>query len=236
MEKIKKIIKIIIELILIVIIIFSLVMIIRWCISSINNRKISKKVNNEIKIDEILDGKRELDFNYLYNINSDTVGYLTIDELGINYPVVKTTNNDFYLNHSFDKSKNIGGWIFMDYRNSSSIEEDRNTVIYGHNMKDGSMFGKLKGLKNSDIDTIYYYEKKHKTTFKIISIYEIEEESYYITTHLNDDEYLDFLNTIKNRSIKEFNYNPSIEDKILTLSTCSNNGKRFVVHAAVLLD
>lgn len=234
MEKLKKIIRIIIEVVLIAIIVFSLVMIIRWCIGSIKNKKITKEVNKEIKIDEILEGKRELDFNYLNNINSDTVGYLTIDELGINYPVVKTTDNDYYLSHSFDKSKNVGGWIFMDYRNTSM--NDKNTIIYGHNMKDGSMFGKLKQLRNSDIDTIYYYDENGKTIFKIISMYEVDEESYYITTDFSDNEYLEFLNTIKSRSIKNINYNPSLEDKILTLSTCSNSGKRFVVHAALLRD
>ncbi len=231
MEKLKKIIKIIIEVILLIIIAFSLFMIIRWCIGSIKNKKMSKKVNNEIKIEEILDGKRELDFDYLYNINSDTVGYLTIDSLGINYPVVKTTDNDYYLSHSFDKSKNVGGWIFMDYRNIS-INDDKNTVIYGHNMKDGSMFGKLHNLKNSDVDTIYYYDKDGKHTYKIYSIYEIEEEEYYITTLFDcGNAYTEFQNKVKARSIKEYSYEPKYEDNTLTLSTCSNNNKRFVVHA-----
>ena len=236
MEKLKKIIKIIIELLLLVIILFSLFMIIRWFINSMNNKKTIKNVNNEIKIEEVKDGKRDIDFEFLKSINSDTVGYIMISGLDINYPVVKTDDNNFYLSHSFDKSKNVGGWIFMDYRNSSSIFDDKNTIIYGHNMKDGSMFGKLRQLKNSDIDTIYYYDKESKLTFKIISMYEIEEESYYITTNMDDSEYLEFLNTIKGRSIKKIDYNPSLEDKIITLSTCTNNTKRFVVHAALLQD
>lgn len=231
MEKLKKIIRIIIEIILLAIIIFSLAMIIRWCIGSIKNKNMTKKVNKEIKIDETLDGKRKLDFDYLYNINTDTVGYLNIDGIDIKYPVVKTTDNDYYLTHSFDKSKNVGGWIFMDYRNTN-ILEDKNTIIYGHNMKDGSMFGKLKQLKNSDADTIYYYDKDNKYTYKIFSIYEIDAEEYYITTLFDcGNAYTEFLNKVKSRSIKEYSYEPKYEDNVLTLSTCSTNNKRFVVHA-----
>lgn len=236
MKNTKRIIRIIIELIFVAIILFSLFMIIRWFIGTHKNKKIIEEINTRINVEEIRDGKNKIDFDYLLKLNSDTVGYLSIDGISVNYPVVKTTDNSFYLTHSFDKSKNVGGWIFMDYRNSSSIFDDKNTILYGHNMKDGSMFGNLKQLKNSDVDTIYYYDKENKITFKIISMYEIEEESYYITINMNDSEYLEFLNTIKERSVKKFDYNPSLEDKIITLSTCSTGGKRFVVHATILLD
>lgn len=231
MEKIKKIIKIIIELLLLAIILFSLFMIIRWFINSMSNKKTIKNVNNKIKIEEVKDGKRDIDFEFLKRTNSDTVGYIMVSGLDINYPVVKTNDNNFYLSHSFDKSKNVGGWVFMDYRNSANLQ-DKNTIIYGHNMKDGSMFGRLKQLKNSDSDTIYYYINDVKYTYKIFSIYDIEEEDYYITTLFDcGNAYTEFLNKVKSRSIKEYSYEPSISDNILTLSTCSSSNKRFVVHA-----
>lgn len=236
MKNIKRISRIIITVALLGICIFSLVMIIKWFTNTRSNKKLLNEINTRIVIEDIHDGKSTIDFDYLKKINSDTVGYLSIDGVDINYPVVEGDNNDYYLNHSFDKTKNVAGWIFMDYRNSSSIFDDKNTVIYGHNMKDGSMFGKLKQLKNSDIDTIYYYDEENKITFKIISMYEIDAEDYYITTNMNDNEYLKFLNTIKGRSIKKIDYNPSLEDKIITLSTCSSSKKRFVVHAALLQD
>ena len=234
MKKVKNIIISIIRIILIVIIIFSLVMIIKWFISTRKNNKLIEKINTKINIDEIRDGKVSVDFDYLKSINSDTVGYISIEGLDINYPVVQTSDNDYYLNHSFDKSKSSTGSIFMDYRNNSM--DDRNTVIYGHNMKDGSMFGKLKSLKNMGSTTIYYYENNNTYIFKVFSIYEIDAEDYYTKTNISDTEYLDFLNTLKERSINKYDYNPSLEDKILTLSTCSSSKRRLVVHAALLVD
>ena len=236
MKNIKRISRIVLQIVFIILIIFSLYNIIKWIKNTDDNKKLLEEINTKVTIKDNHDGKRLIDFSYLKDINSDTVGYLSIDGTNIKYPVVKGDNNDYYLNHSFDKTKNRAGWIFMDYRNSSSIFDDKNTVIYGHNMKDGSMFGKLKQLKNSDIDTIYYYDEENKITFKIISMYEIDAEDYYITTNMNDNEYLKFLNTIKGRSIKKIDYNPSIDNKIITLSTCSSSKKRFVVHAALLQD
>ena len=229
MKKLKKVIRIIIELILLAIIIFSLYMIIRWFIGSINNKKITKEVNNEIKIEDVKDGKREVDFDYLKNINNDTVGYLIVNNTSINYPVVKTTDNSFYLTHSFDKSKNVGGWIFMDYRNTIN---DRNVIIYGHNMKDGSMFGKLKLLKSENSGVITYIENNIKYEYKVFSVYEIDEEDYYIkTTFSSDEDYSAFIRTIKGRSIYNYGLEPDINSKILTLSTCSTSNRRLVVHA-----
>lgn len=231
MTNTKRIIKIIIELVLIALIVFSLFMIIRWFIGTRNNKKIIEKVNTKINVEEIRDGKNEIDFDYLLRLNSDTVGYIMVNGVDINYPVVKTDNNDFYLNHSFDKSKNVAGWIFMDYRNNN-IDADKNTIIYGHNMKDGSMFAKLKTLKKSNPTSITYIVNNAKYEYKVFSIYEIDAEDYYIsTTFSNDDEYLVFLETMKSRSLYNYDYNASVSDNILTLSTCSSNNKRLVVHA-----
>ena len=236
MTNTKRIIKKLIELIFIVSIFFSIFMIVKWIAGIQKNKSIVKEINTKINLEEIRNGKNEIDFDYLLRFNSDTVGYLMVDGIDINYPVVKTNNNDYYLNHSFDKNKNVAGWIFMDYRNND-INTDRNTIIYGHNMKDGSMFGKLKQLKNNNSGTIYYYTDNSKLTYKIFSLYEIEEEDYYIKTVFNDDDtYLSFLETLKGRSIQKIDYNPSVSDQIITLSTCSTGGRRFVVHAALLVD
>ncbi len=232
MKNIKRISNIVITLIFIILIVISLYNIIKWLNNTSSNRKLLKEINTKITIKDDHDGKRLVDFNYLKDINSDTVGYISIDGTNIKYPVVRSTNNDYYLNHSFDKTKNSAGWIFMDYRNNN-ILEDKNTIIYGHNMKDGSMFGKLKILKSSDIDTINYYDSdNNKHTYKIFSIYEVDEEDYYITTLFDcGNEYIEFLHRVKGRSIKDYLYEPKYEDNILTLSTCSSSKKRLVVHA-----
>ena len=80
------------------------------------------------------------------------------------YPVVRSTNNSFYLNHSFDKSKNLAGWIFADYKNKFD-NTDKNIVIYGHNMRDDSMFGSLKNILNSD-----WYDNEENTNIWFFSI------------------------------------------------------------------
>lgn len=228
MTKTKKIINITLEVIFILLIIFSLVLIIKWFIDTRNNKKIIDDINTKLNIEEVRTGKNDIDYDYLVNINSDTVGYIIVEGTSINYPVVKTINNDYYLKHSFDKSYNSAGWIFMDYRNNIN---DKNIIIYGHNMKDGSMFGKLKLLKKNKESYITYYDNNIKYRYKVFSIYEIEEEDYYLKTVFNGNEYNNFINTLKNRSLYDYGYTPNNEDNIITLSTCTSGSKRLVVHA-----
>ena len=226
----KRIIKYIIELFFIVLIVFSSFMIIKWIMNTNNNKKMMKEINTKIHVEDIRDGKQEVDFSYLKGINSDTVGYIMVEGIDISYPVVQTSNNDYYLNHSFDKRKSSTGSIFMDYRNEDI--SDKNTIIYGHNMKDGSMFGKLKLLKNnSSLRTITYITEDSKYEYKIFSIYDVESEEYYISTNISNSKYLNFLKTLNERSIYNYDYEPKEEDRIITLSTCSYSNKRFVVHA-----
>ena len=85
----------------------------------------------------------DVDFTNLLEINNETVGWVNVKNTNVNYPIVKHTDNNFYLNHSFDKKKNSAGWVYMDYRNNTS-SIDKNTIIYAHGRLDGSMFGSLK--------------------------------------------------------------------------------------------
>lgn len=231
MKNIKRISSIVITIILLSICVFSLIMIIRWITNTKSNKKLLNEINTKIDIEDIHDGKSTIDFDYLKKINSDTVGYLSIDGVDINYPVVRTTDNKYYLKHSFDKSRNVAGWIFMDY-NNKDINKDKNTVIYGHNMKDGSMFGKLKLLKKNKSNTIYYYDSNNKYEYRVFSIYEIDAEDYYINTIFNSDkDYLTFIQIIAKRSIYNYEYDIDVNDNIITLSTCTSGSKRLVVHA-----
>jgi len=126
----------------------------------------------------------------------------------INYPVVQSKNNEYYLTRDFYKKYNQAGSIFMDYRNNSF--DDKNVVLYGHSMLDNSMFGSLQ-----DIFKTNFFDKEENNIielrdldnnilkYQIFSYYIIEKEEYYITTSFkNDKEYLTFLNTLKNRSYK----------------------------------
>lgn len=181
-----------------------------------------------------------VDFKELKVKNSDTVAWINVNNTNINYPVVKTTNNDYYLEHSFDKSSNEAGWVFMDFRNNANLE-NKNTIIYAHSRLDKTMFGSLsKVLKkswyeNKDNHIIRISTPEENSLWQIFSVYVIEEETYYITTDFSQNsEYQDFLTTIAGRSKYDFNTSLDVTDKILTLSTCYSDTERTVVHAKLL--
>ncbi len=182
-----------------------------------------------------------VDFNNLKKKNQDTVAWLYVNNTNVNYPVVQTTNNSYYLNHAFDRSSNSAGWVFGDYR-SDFTNFDRNTVIYGHRRKDLTMFGSLgKTIKkdwytNKDNQIIKLSTPTENTLWQIFSIYTIKEESYYLTHDFeNDAAYESFLKKLTSRSIYNFGVKTSKDDKILTLSTCLNlNGDRIVIHAKLV--
>lgn len=182
----------------------------------------------------------DVDITELKEKNSDTVGWINVNNTNINYPFVQTKDNSYYLNHSFDKKYNEAGWVFLDYRNNNDLN-NKNTILYAHSRLDKTMFGSLsKVLKsswynNKDNHIIRLSTDTENTLWQIFSVYKIPEESYYITTNFNsNEEYTKFLNTIKQRSIHNFNTNLDTNDKILTLSTCYSDTERTVVHAKLI--
>ena len=183
----------------------------------------------------------EYDFDKLKKMNSDIVGYIEVDNTNISYPVAKSSDNSYYLNHSYKKEKNNIGSIFLDYRNDLD-NLSKNNIIYGHGRLDNTMFGSLNNLldsSNLDSKESYYITlstPKSIMTFKIFSVYTIPKEGYYIKTYFSSNKYFkEFLETIMKRSIYNFNTDVNTNDKILTLSTCKDNfGKRVVVHAKLL--
>ena len=238
----KAILNLVIYIMLLSILLYSGIKIYKWYKGKTNNSKIAEQIKHTVIVEEKNEdeNKKEykIDFNKLKDQNNETVAWIKVNNTNTEYPVVKGTNNSFYLNHSFDKSNNSAGWIFADYRNKFD-NTDKNIVIYGHNMKDNSMFGSLKNILNSDWydneenTNITLYTENEKCIYKVFSIYKIESEDYYIKTEFSDDNNFEqFVNTIKKRSIKEFNTDVSKDDNILTLSTCANNNKyRVVLHA-----
>lgn len=183
----------------------------------------------------------EVNFNELLTKNPDTVGWIQVKGTNINYPIVQTTDNSFYLNHAFDKTSNDAGWVFMDYRNDA-VNFNQNTIIYAHSRYNGTMFGSLKNILNSswytnkDNHIIRLSTPTENTMWQVFSVYTIPKESYYITPSFNTvDSYSEFLNTIKGRSEVEFSGTVNTNDKVLTLSTCRDNfGNRIVMHAKLI--
>ena len=183
----------------------------------------------------------EVDFTNLLKQNSDTVGWLQVKGTNVNYPFVQGTDNDYYLNHSFNKTKNDAGWVFMDYRNNKT-NWDQNTIIYAHSRLDTSMFGTLKNifksdwLKNRDNHIIRISTNEENTMWQVFSVYKIKTTTDYLTTTFaTEKEYQNFLNMIKKRSTFDFKADVTTKDKIITLSTCYNDTTKTVMHAKLIL-
>lgn len=182
-----------------------------------------------------------VDFNELKQKNSDTVGFIKVNGTNVNYPIVQSTDNSYYLKHAFDKSKNSAGWVFADYRNNM-VNFDKNTVIYGHSRSNQTVFGSLKKVLNKswygnkDNHIIKLSTPTENTLWQIVSIYTIKPESYYITTKFSDEQFKTFVQTIKNRSQINFSGTINENDKILTLSTCEDvaGTTRLVIHAKLI--
>ena len=215
--------------------------VITWAIHVKANNKIIDKIEKIY----IVDPEKEefkVDFKSLKEINPDTIAYIKVNNTNISYVVVKGTDNSYYLTHNFEKKWNKAGWIFGDYHNKFD-GEDKNLIIYGHNMKDGSMFDSLK-----DTITKEWYENKnnHKVTlitednifsYQVFSSYSIAVEDYYINTiFTSNEEFNKFINTLKSRTVYDYGVEVTPEDKILTLSSCLGEGKKRVVLHAKLID
>lgn len=180
-----------------------------------------------------------VDFNSLKRTNPDVVGWLKVNGTNINYPFVQSSDNDYYLTHSFNKSYNGAGWVFLDYRNNGT--NNKNTIIYAHGRSNKTMFGTLKNvLKNGWLNNTNNYVIKISTEtenslWQIFSVYRIPTTSDYLQTNFNDEtEYQNFLDMIKDRSSHNFDTNVVSTDNILTLSTCYNNSDKMVVHAKLI--
>ena len=156
-------------------------------------------------------------------------------------PVVQADDNEYYLRRSFDKSYNLSGWAFADYKNKFD-GTDKNIIIYGHNRRDNIMFSPLINIvkpewyDNDENRYVSFITEEKESIYEVFSVYQTEVEDYYIQTEFNSaEEYKEFLDTLKSRSQKDYGVEVSENDQILTLSTCGNNSKyRVILHAKKL--
>ena len=179
----------------------------------------------------------DIDFESLRKINTDVIGWIYVEALdGVSYPVVKGKDNEEYLHMTYEKNYNFAGTIFIDYENKPDFS-DCNTLVYGHNMKNGTMFGQLKNFSKDDSA---YNKSKYFWIFTPEKIYRYEIISAYTTAVDSDtytlfkgpgQEFVDYMNKIVSYSdIKTTPGELSVEDKIVTLSTCTGNeSTRYVV-------
>lgn len=184
----------------------------------------------------------DVDFSALKEVNEDVVGWIYIEALdGVSYPVVQGANNDEYLHTTYEGNYNFAGTIFVDYENKGNFT-DCNTLVYGHNMKNGSMFGNLKDFTK---DTKAYEKSRYFWMLTPEKNYRYEIISAY-TTPVNSDTYTLFKGPGKEFeeylekivSYSEIATEPgelTLKDRIITLSTCTGNeSTRFVVQGKLV--
>lgn len=180
----------------------------------------------------------QVDFAQLSEINSDIVGWICIEGTNINYPVVQGADNNHYLKRLFDGTYNSSGCIFLDYRCTPDFT-DQHSIIYGHHMKDKSMFSGLMNYK----DQAFYDEHSIALLVTPTAYYKIQFFSGYVSDTWSDAwdlnfseyEYLSWLNDIQRKSCFETDYIPTTEDRIVTLSTCTYefDTAKFVLHGYI---
>ena len=178
-------------------------------------------------------------FDALKKINEDVIGWIQFDYNGISYPLLQGDDNQTYLHKMADGSAHKAGSIFMDVNCSPDLS-DSHTIIYGHNMRDLSMFGKLKKYRNEEG---YYEENKYFTIYTPEMIYRYEIFGWYQVPEIDpvyqlgfvaDDTFQEFVEQMLARRDKDTGVTADKEDKIVTLSTCSTTGNRLVVHGKLI--
>ncbi len=184
-----------------------------------------------------------VDWDYLRSVNPDVVGWLYCPDTMINYPVVQTTDNDFYLHRSFwDRQENVSGTLFADTVCNIGSQYN-NYIIYGHNMKDGSMFASLEKY----VDANYYYQHPTIYFYTPQGDYRVELIAAHITESLmtnypyyfeSDWDFQNYLNDITSHSYFATNTAVSTQYQLMTLSTCDYSGgyadPRFLVHGLMI--
>ena len=213
-----------------------LILIIFICIYNISEKLIeyNKADNSYEKI------RVEKEEENLYDKYEDYRGWIKIDNTNINYPIVQGKDNSFYLDKDINKNYLSSGSIFMNYLNHGF--NDENTVLFGHHMRNKTMFAQLKKYKEKEFfygnnDIVIEVENGKVLKYKVFSAYVTDAKDNYIKTNFDDNaQYKEFLEDIKNKSLYKSDIDVNENDKIITLSTCSYefNDARMVVHGKLL--
>ncbi len=176
----------------------------------------------------------------LQEVNTHVVGWIRVNGTEVDYPVVQGRDNEFYLHHNVRGNYNAGGAIYMDFRNDPR-NFDLNTVIYGHQMRDGSMFTSINQFQNEsffhDEGIIFYFSEKGITVWEVYSVYVTDANSYYIMPDFpTAEEQTAFIEYTMESSEFSKDWVLQPEDRIITLSTCNYafDDARLAVHGKLI--
>lgn len=182
----------------------------------------------------------QVDFDGLWTVNPEVIAWIDIPALEISYPVVQGNDNFYYLSHLFTGEYNNNGSIFADYHNRVDFT-DKNTIIYGHNMKNGSMFGTLDKYSDQTLyeqaPYFYIYVPEGIYQYHILSCYAGKTGSEGYTYRFGDEaDFLEFLETIQSYAGYKTDVEVTPDDRVVTLSTCVNTNRdyRYLVHGKLI--
>lgn len=200
---------------------------------------LSEVTGETVKQDVIL---TNYDHAALKALNSDAVGYLQIPAIDVLLPVVQGTDNSYYLSHAINGAQSSNGTLFIDCGNKDGIES-QNAIIYGHNMKNGSMFGSLKKYNNKDFfntegnQYFYFYTDKKIYKYQIYSVHVTPAVSETYTTEFGSrDAFFTYIDTMCRASYYKCNLDFYEDSKTVTFSTCTNDDATRLVVQGVRID
>jgi len=180
-----------------------------------------------------------VDFDILQDINREIIAWIHIPNTPVSYPVLFGTDNQFYLNHTFDRRYNILGSIFIDFRNDPDFE-DRNTIIYGHDTRNEAKFGSLKRfLEQAHADAnryIHIIRPGEVFVYEIFAVYEtLATSDTYSISFASEEMFKKYINEMAVQTVVEAGAPPTVEN-IITLSTCVPNRRdmRLVIQAKLV--
>lgn len=214
----------------IVVFVCTSILLIKYAVTEYSNKKLYDKLSQLVPTTETSNGVVP-DYSALYAKNSDFVGWISIPNTSINYPVLQCDNNDFYLEYNFEKKKDARGAIFMDCRNNP-VNLDSNTIIYGHNCYNTTMFSELVKYENIDFyksTPVFEFNTMENTyKWKIYGVFitnadPSEDNDYvfnYIYPYMDGENFDGFIEEVDKRRLYVTDVDINDDDKMLVLSTC----------------
>lgn len=192
-------------------------------------------IDNTVSVNETSDGLvYNVDWDGLREINPDIVGWIVIPDTKVNYPIVQSEDNQYYLHRAFNKEKSIYGSIFMSAFNYNDFS-DWNTILYGHNMKDGSMFKTVNYYKDEEyckehLD-VWILTPKSQKKYQVISAHIAQDGDSNYDYVFEDDSYKDFIDSQIEQSLYDTGVTSVYDKRCITLSTCTSRTEleRFII-------
>ena len=192
-----------------------------------------------VYVDPYADALRNMDFSALREVSSDVLGWILVPNTRLSYPLVQGSDNSYYLNHTWRKSRNSVGAIFLECQNSRDLS-DFNTIIYGHRMNNRSMFGTLHSYQDQSYwakhPYLYITDDNGSHKYEIFAAYEVSVDGdTYRLSFSSDQSKQAFLDFCLTQSVIDTGVVPTVYDRIVTLSTCTGNGHdtRWVVQGVL---